>query len=130
MRERWQVYKQIMYNAKVKVPWLVGTKHFPESKTLLDSEKCFGEVFLDSGKCFGFWEVFCPYKPPYKGTLSVTSAYAMPYLSYKFPNSLDTSPDLSRPKDLRANHILQDKFKYKSQLYFPPQITGTCTILT
>ena len=28
------------------------------------------------------------------------------YLSYKFPNILDTSLDLSRPKDLRANHIL------------------------
>ena len=49
--------------------WLIRTKHFPESKTLLtiqnasqnlDSGKWFGfwEVFLDSGKCFAFWEVF------------------------------------------------------------------------
>ena len=53
MRERWRVYNQIMYNAKVKVvPWVIGTKHFPESKTLLDSGKCFGEVFLDSGEVF------------------------------------------------------------------------------
>ena len=48
-------------------------KHFPESKSVLDSGKYFGflqvfldsrkyfvflELFLDSGKCFGFWEVF------------------------------------------------------------------------
>ena len=52
LRERWRVYNQIMYNAKVKETWLIGTKHFPESKTLLDSGKCFGEVFLDSGKCY------------------------------------------------------------------------------
>ena len=46
-------------------------------EVVLDSGKCFGEEFLDSGTCFGFWEVLCPYEPPYKGTLSVTSAYAM-----------------------------------------------------
>ena len=71
MRERWRVYNQIMYNAKVKVPWLIGTKHFPESKTLPRIQnnsqnpkhfwilgsvlaKCFwilGRV-LDSGKYF------------------------------------------------------------------------------
>ena len=72
-------------HGEIVLPWLVGTKHVPESKTLpriqnissagtcfwilgrvLDSGKCFGfrEVFwnlgrvLDSGKCFGFWEVF------------------------------------------------------------------------
>ena len=43
--------------------------------SVLDCGKCFvmWEVFwilgskcLDSGKClFGFWEVFCPYGPPY-----------------------------------------------------------------
>ena len=64
--------------------WLIGTKHFPESKTVLDSGSCFvfWEVFLRSGKCFGswnvfwtlgctfisgkcfrFWEVFCLYEP-------------------------------------------------------------------
>ena len=36
------------------------------------------------------------------------------YLGYKFPSSLDASLDLSRRKDLQANHILQDKFEYKS----------------
>ena len=39
-------------------------KHIPESgfwKVFLNSGTCFGfrEVF------FGFWEVFCPYEPPY-----------------------------------------------------------------
>ena len=40
--------------------WLLGTKHVPESKIVLDSGMCFGfwEVFLNSRKChFGFWEV-------------------------------------------------------------------------
>ena len=64
------------------VRWLVGIKtrpriqkHFPESKPLLDSGKCFwilGRV-LDSKTCFwilgsvlhGFWHVFCPYEARY-----------------------------------------------------------------
>ena len=39
---------------------------------ILGSVLEFWEVFwilgsvLDSGKCFGFWEVFCPYGPPYR----------------------------------------------------------------
>ena len=53
MRERWRVYKQIMYNAKLKVPWLIGTKHFPESKRVLDSGNYFVIIsVLDSAKCF------------------------------------------------------------------------------
>ena len=46
-------------------------------KTLPRIQNTFGfwEVFWRS--VFGFWEVLCPYEPPYKGTLSVTSAYAM-----------------------------------------------------
>ena len=92
--ERWRVYNQIMYNAKVKVPWLIGTKHFPESKIIPRIQNNFGfwEVFWRS--VFGFWDVFwilgsvlakffwilgsvLSLQPPYKGTLSVTSAYAM-----------------------------------------------------
>ena len=85
VRERWQVYKQIMYNAKVKVPWPIGTKHFPESK-IIQNTFGFWEVFWRSvfgfwevfwRSVFEFWQVFCRYEPPYKGTLSVTSAYAM-----------------------------------------------------
>ena len=81
-RESWQVYNQIMYNEKVKVPWLIRTKHFPESKNTCQNRNVFwilGIILLlflfwtlrnvsDSGTCFGFWEVFCPYE---------TSAYAM-----------------------------------------------------
>ena len=71
-----------MYNAKVKVPWLIRTKHFPESKNTCQNPNVFwilGIILLlflfwtlrnvsDSGTCFGFWEVFCPYE---------RSAYAM-----------------------------------------------------
>ena len=53
MRGRWRVYNQIMYNAKVKVPWPIGTKHFPESKRVLDSGNSFVIIsVLDSVKCF------------------------------------------------------------------------------
>ena len=68
--------------------WLMRTKHFPESKTLLtiqnasqnlDSGNWFGfwelvwilgsvfgfrEVFCILGSVFGIWEAFCPYEPP------------------------------------------------------------------
>ena len=62
---------------KFKFHRLIGTKHFPESKIIPRIQNTFGfwEVFWRS--VFGFWEVLCPYEPPYKGTLSVTSAYAM-----------------------------------------------------
>ena len=46
---------------------LVSGKCFWILGSVLDSGKCFwilGRV-LDSGKCFGFWDVFCPYEPPY-----------------------------------------------------------------
>ena len=127
VRGRWRVYNQIMYNAKVKVPWLIGTKHFPESKRVLDSGNSFVIIsVLDSAKCFGFWDVF----RILGSVLSLREVSLCNAYLYKFPNSLDTSLDLSRPNDLRANHILYDKFKYKSQLHFPSQITGTCTKLT
>ena len=67
-------------HGQIVLPWLVGTKHFPESKSISQNPKTrprnqnssssgtcfwilgsvlgFWEVFLDSGKCFGFWEVF------------------------------------------------------------------------
>ena len=73
---------------KFKFHRLIGTKHFPESKIIPRIQNTFGfwEVFWRS--VFGFWEVFwrsvfefwhvfCRYEPPYKGTLSVTSAYAI-----------------------------------------------------
>ena len=50
---------------KFKFHRLIGTKHFPESKIIPRIQNT-----------FGFWHVFCSYEPPYKGTLSVTSAYA------------------------------------------------------
>ena len=52
-------------HGQIVLPWLVGTKHFPESKNTFQNPKhvLLWEVFLDSGKCFGFSEVFCPYKP-------------------------------------------------------------------
>ena len=45
--------------------WLVGTKHFQESKTRPKNQKHIQESkkILDSGTCFGFWEVFCSYEP-------------------------------------------------------------------
>ena len=54
-------------HGEIVLPWLVGTKHFPESKNTFQNPKHLlpWDVFLDSGKCFGFWEVFCPYKPRY-----------------------------------------------------------------
>ena len=69
---------------KFKFHRLIGTKHFPESKIIPRIQNTFGfwEVFWRSvfgfwGSVFEFWHVFCRYEPPYKGTLSVTSAYAM-----------------------------------------------------
>ena len=87
VRERWRVYKQIMYNAKLKVPWLIGTKHFPESKRVLDSGNYFVIIsVLDSAKCFWILgrvsdsgKCFVPtshcIKEPW--SLSVPWAYAM-----------------------------------------------------
>ena len=71
--------------------WLVGTKHFPKSKTLSRIQNTFqnpktlpripkhfpesktrprgggvlvsGTCFWILGNAFGFWEVFCPYEP-------------------------------------------------------------------
>ena len=45
--------------------WILGS--------VLDSGKCFGILgsVLDSEKCFGFWEVFCPYEPPYYRSLEI-----------------------------------------------------------
>ena len=76
-------------NYKCSVRWLVGTKHFPESKTHPRIQKHFPEskntsqnpkqvpktkntsknpkyfpeskTFSGSGTCFGFWEVFLNY---------------------------------------------------------------------
>ena len=79
-------------------------KHLPESKRVLDAGNYFVIIsVLDSAKCFGFWDVF----RILGGVLSLRDvSLCNAYLSYKFPNILDTSLDLSRPKDLRANHIL------------------------
>ena len=54
-------------HGEIVLPWLVGTKHFPESKNTFQNPKHLlpWDVFLDSGKCFGFWEVFCLDKPRY-----------------------------------------------------------------
>ena len=54
-------------HGEIVLPWLVGTKHFPESKNTFQNPKHLlpWDVFLDSGKCFGFWEVFCPDEPRY-----------------------------------------------------------------
>ena len=46
--------------ASCNLPWLIGTKHFPESKTRSRIQKCFGlcQVLWILGCVFGFWVVF------------------------------------------------------------------------
>ena len=41
-------------HGEIVLPWLVGTKHFPESKNTFQNPKHLlpWDVFLDSGKCF------------------------------------------------------------------------------
>ena len=85
----------------------VGTKHFPEFKTLLDSAwevfvdsgKCFGfwEVFLDSGKCFGFPEVFqIPLKCFVSMSHSILIQYPIYTLGFPVAVAIDDSVSLSR----------------------------------
>ena len=73
--------------------WILGS--------VLDSGMCFwilGSV-LDSGTCFGFWEVFCPYEPPYR--IAVKAIFVV----YFCPSSL-VSRQISLPlTDLVSKQI-------------------------
>ena len=66
--------------------------------SVLDSGTCFwilGRV-LDSGRCFGFWEVFCPYEPPYE----------IAQLFQKLSFFLLTSPPLSHSDRIPLLHSM------------------------
>ena len=39
---------------------------------------------LDSGKYFGFWEVFCPYGPPYRASNLLTNRSPRVYCHLHF----------------------------------------------